>query len=107
MICPGCSHDNDEARRYCGQCGTNLLPVCVRCGFQNRAPDRYCGGCGAGLAIAMSLPEDAARPAAAVTAAPRPAPAVAASPPPVPAKASAHLKSEGKDCNARFIDRHQ
>jgi hypothetical protein len=92
MTCPSCTHDNDAARRYCGQCGCNLKPVCVRCGFSNAAPDRFCGGCGLGLAAyATQLadgdapPQPLARPVApsppvrlaAVTPAPQPAPVAA------------------------------
>src|SRR4051812_44680417 len=73
MICPSCTHENDAARRYCGQCACNLKPVCVRCGFSNVAPDRFCGGCGLGI-VAYITAEDA--PAHAAHAVARPLPPV-------------------------------
>lgn len=52
MNCPACSRANDPARRYCGRCGTNLVPTCGSCDFVNGIDDRYCGGCGDGLIAA-------------------------------------------------------
>jgi len=88
MICPSCTHENDAARRYCGQCGCNLKPVCVRCGFSNAAPDRFCGGCGLGISAYVAQAEDASLPALPrPTAAPPPVRLAAAAPVPVAAPA--------------------
>ena len=46
MECVCCQAPNHDARRFCGQCGSQLSGNCRRCGFVNDASDRYCGGCG-------------------------------------------------------------
>ena len=85
MNCPRCQRTNAPHRRYCGDCGTNLEPVCRACNFENETRDRFCGGCGCGLT------HQSVAPVAAV--APVPAPArvrtVAMPPPPPPVKHSA------------------
>ncbi|MCX5743460.1 MAG: zinc ribbon domain-containing protein [Proteobacteria bacterium] len=71
MTCPTCRRDNSPARRYCGGCGSNLVPSCTGCSFVNESTDRFCGGCGAGLVAGLSLPAGPA--AVAVVAVPAPA----------------------------------
>jgi hypothetical protein len=70
---------NAPHRRYCGDCGTNLEPVCRSCHFENETRDRFCGGCGDGLT-------QGARPAAVVEA---PRVVMMPPPPPPPKKAAA------------------
>ena len=50
MTCGQCGRGNDPKRRFCGDCGTFLAPVCRACDFENAVGDRYCGGCGDGIA---------------------------------------------------------
>lgn len=49
MTC-ACGRDNDPKRRFCGECGAFLAPVCRSCDFKNAVGDRFCGGCGDGIA---------------------------------------------------------
>ena len=49
MKCPKCQTENPEKRRFCGECGAKLVPVCAQCGYENLPTDKYCGGCGEGL----------------------------------------------------------
>ena len=60
MRCPACTTENDESRRFCGQCGASLVGLCPACGFVNRPSDKFCGGCGE--AIASSSVLDATKP---------------------------------------------
>jgi len=46
MKCPKCQTVNPEKRRFCGECGAKLVPVCAQCGYENLPKDKYCGGCG-------------------------------------------------------------
>jgi class 3 adenylate cyclase/tetratricopeptide (TPR) repeat protein len=54
--CPQCQIPNRDGRRFCAQCGAELLaPGCPSCGFVNDSEDRFCGGCGRQLE-AITLP---------------------------------------------------
>ncbi len=46
MLCPRCTTDNADDRRFCRGCGAPLPVPCPACGFGNAADDRFCGGCG-------------------------------------------------------------
>lgn len=50
MFCPKCQAKNDDARRFCGECGSPLSVACRSCGFQNSPAVKFCGGCGESLA---------------------------------------------------------
>jgi class 3 adenylate cyclase len=54
MLCPKCSVENSEGRRFCAQCGSALPLPCPACGFFNASADRFCGGCGKPLAAAQA-----------------------------------------------------
>ena len=62
---------NDDARKFCGTCGTRLARLCPACGAANGPSDRYCGDCGTGLIdqastgaeLAASLAPPRSRPA--------------------------------------------
>ncbi|MFO1068367.1 MAG: BREX system ATP-binding domain-containing protein [Geminicoccaceae bacterium] len=58
MRCSACGTDNEDGRRFCGECGGRLAVPCADCGFANAAEARFCGGCG------RRLGEPAAQPAA-------------------------------------------
>ena len=55
MTCTCCGRDNAPARRFCGGCGTELLPACLQCDFANDRDDRFCGGCGGALVAAAPV----------------------------------------------------
>lgn len=46
--CQDCGHGNDEAARFCGQCGTELAQIksCPSCSRQNDPAARFCDNCG-------------------------------------------------------------
>jgi class 3 adenylate cyclase/tetratricopeptide (TPR) repeat protein len=49
MKCPKCQTENLETRKFCRQCGAELLLVCPQCGFENLPTDKFCGECGKDL----------------------------------------------------------
>lgn len=49
MRCPNCGTTDQEARRFCLECGTRLDPGCASCGAQNPPAARFCGDCGTPL----------------------------------------------------------
>jgi hypothetical protein len=65
---------NAAHRRYCGDCGTNLEPVCASCGFENESRDRFCGGCGCGMTQQVHAPVAVPAPRAMTMAMPPPPP---------------------------------
>jgi class 3 adenylate cyclase/tetratricopeptide (TPR) repeat protein len=46
MTCPRCQRDNRAGRRFCSECGAELLAACPACGFSNEPSESFCGGCG-------------------------------------------------------------
>ncbi len=71
MLCPSCSHDNREGRKFCVSCGSRLASSCPTCGAHSAPDERFCGECGA------SLVDTAERPTRTPTPAPTPAPSPA------------------------------
>src|SRR5215218_7051112 len=66
MRCAACGKDNRDARKFCAECGSALLPKCPACGFANEPRDRFCGGCGkplSGQSAASSAADVDMRPA--------------------------------------------
>lgn len=49
MQCPNCQADNRDERKFCGECGTKLIPACPECGFENLPTEKFCGDCGHNL----------------------------------------------------------
>jgi len=45
MKCPNCESENDERRKFCGECGETLSIICPSCGFENLPKDNFCGDC--------------------------------------------------------------
>ena len=56
MQCRACGEDNREGRRFCGQCGAELVVACPACGAPNEPGDRFCGACGEPLTTAPPVP---------------------------------------------------
>ncbi len=68
MNCSSCGASNEGGRKFCGECGTRLVPGCPSCGAQNPPGTKFCGECGSGLLAAGSTTT-----ASGPTAAPAPA----------------------------------
>src|SRR5438094_2649643 len=49
MRCPSCGRENRAGRRFCAECGNELVLVCSSCGARNEASERFCGDCGQSL----------------------------------------------------------
>ncbi|HWN70070.1 MAG TPA: adenylate/guanylate cyclase domain-containing protein, partial [Haliangium sp.] len=49
MRCPACQHDNPEAVKFCGECGTRLEARCPGCGASNPPGNKFCHDCGESL----------------------------------------------------------
>jgi tRNA pseudouridine(38-40) synthase len=49
MRCSVCGHKNDDAARFCSQCGNPLGVTCPTCGIRNEAGSRFCTSCGTNL----------------------------------------------------------
>ncbi len=56
MRCEACGSENRQGRRYCAQCGAELVVACPACGAANEPGDRFCGGCGGALGPAVAAP---------------------------------------------------
>jgi class 3 adenylate cyclase/tetratricopeptide (TPR) repeat protein len=59
MRCHACGMENEEGRKFCGECGAALAVVCAECGTRNSPGAKFCGECGSTLSAALP-----ARPAA-------------------------------------------
>lgn len=49
FICPDCGSQNPSDYRFCGACGTSLVPHCPHCGANVSGVYRFCANCGAPL----------------------------------------------------------
>jgi len=49
IVCAGCNADNEEGRKFCGECGTALARGCPSCGASNAPAMKFCGECGSRL----------------------------------------------------------
>jgi hypothetical protein len=45
MKCPECQIDNPENKKFCRQCGADLVYRCPKCGADVLPGDRFCGDC--------------------------------------------------------------
>jgi len=46
VACPACGSENEEGKRFCGDCGQALGLVCSSCGAAIEPGKRFCGDCG-------------------------------------------------------------
>jgi class 3 adenylate cyclase len=49
MICSSCGTENEQGRKFCGNCGTALSVVCGVCATPNPPGTKFCGECGSSL----------------------------------------------------------
>jgi class 3 adenylate cyclase/tetratricopeptide (TPR) repeat protein len=52
--CASCGQANEDGRKFCGQCGSPLAPLCPACGTPNAPGSRFCGECGASIVVEMT-----------------------------------------------------
>ncbi len=64
MRCHSCGTENEEGRKFCGECGAPLAIVCAACGTRNSPGAKFCGECGATLGAPARAPMPAAEPLA-------------------------------------------
>jgi hypothetical protein len=50
MQCPQCHYENDQAVKFCEECGTRLIQSCPSCGHEVRPTAKFCPECGMSLA---------------------------------------------------------
>jgi class 3 adenylate cyclase/tetratricopeptide (TPR) repeat protein len=64
MRCQRCGTENDEGRKFCGECGAPLSVVCAACGTPNAPAAKFCGECGSTLSAAAPARAPAPEPLA-------------------------------------------
>ena len=57
LTCASCGTANDDARKFCLECGARLSTACPTCGAANEPGAKYCGECGNPLSIAETAGE--------------------------------------------------
>jgi hypothetical protein len=45
MKCPKCQTDNPEDKKFCRECGADLVDLCPQCGAEVLPSDKFCGDC--------------------------------------------------------------
>jgi class 3 adenylate cyclase/tetratricopeptide (TPR) repeat protein len=64
MRCHACGTENEEGRKFCGECGAPLAVVCAECGTRNSPGAKFCGECGSTLSAALPARPTAPEPLA-------------------------------------------
>lgn len=49
MLCTNCRSENDQGRKFCGECGQPLALLCPSCRAPNAPGLKFCGECGSPL----------------------------------------------------------
>jgi class 3 adenylate cyclase/tetratricopeptide (TPR) repeat protein len=94
MRCPACHHDNPDAVKFCGECGTKLEARCPGCNASNPPGNKFCHHCGESLRAGP-------RP---VSTSPAPPPAAPLAPPLAPLPAAPQLMGERRHATIVFSD---
>ncbi|MCY7373610.1 MAG: AAA family ATPase, partial [Spirochaetaceae bacterium] len=53
MNCPKCARSQEDGRKFCGECGSQLGVACLTCGVSNTPGTKFCGECGSQLGLAV------------------------------------------------------
>jgi class 3 adenylate cyclase len=49
MQCPKCQFENPDGKKFCRECGANLILACPQCAAEILSDDKFCGECGHAL----------------------------------------------------------
>jgi hypothetical protein len=49
VICGNCGGENQQGRKFCGDCGAPLAATCPACRAANEPGKKFCGDCGSAL----------------------------------------------------------
>jgi class 3 adenylate cyclase/tetratricopeptide (TPR) repeat protein len=60
LRCSACSAENPEGKRFCADCGAEMVVRCPSCGAEAQADKRFCGDCGTALNTAAGGPDTTA-----------------------------------------------
>jgi len=58
MRCPKCQVENPEGKKFCSECGSDLMSACPRFSSEILPSDKLCGACGYDLRTARSTEAD-------------------------------------------------
>ena len=56
MKCPECQFDNPDNKKFCRECGAQLLLACPNCTAEILPSDKFCGECGHKISIRSEAP---------------------------------------------------
>ncbi|MFQ5967317.1 MAG: adenylate/guanylate cyclase domain-containing protein [Acidimicrobiia bacterium] len=56
MQCANCGFENEDGRKFCGECGQELAWICGNCQTPNTAANKFCGECGTSRAGPLEGP---------------------------------------------------
>ena len=56
MRCSACGAENEDGRKFCGECGASLALACPSCGAPNPPTVKFCGECGTALSASSTSP---------------------------------------------------
>src|SRR3989339_1140544 len=45
MQCPKCQIENPEGKKFCHECGSDLILACPKCSSEILSSDKFCGIC--------------------------------------------------------------
>jgi class 3 adenylate cyclase/tetratricopeptide (TPR) repeat protein len=58
MKCPKCQFENPEDRKFCRECGSDLILACPNCSSEILPSDKFCGACRYDLRAVPDKPPD-------------------------------------------------
>jgi class 3 adenylate cyclase/tetratricopeptide (TPR) repeat protein len=58
MNCPKCQFENPEGRKFCRECGSDLILACPNCSSEIIPSDKFCGACRYDLRAVPDKPPD-------------------------------------------------
>jgi len=58
MNCPKCKFENPEGRKFCRECGSDLILACPNCSSEIIPSDKFCGACRYDLRAVPDKPPD-------------------------------------------------